>query len=555
MSIKKTLAGLLAGTVVAGAALVAAAAPASANDEGPVIPGDVLWFNTAGPLAGQTPATQIFSGANAATGGPASNGRPWITLTTEGVCPADTANLVTYVRIPQSGEPEINWNQVQLGAVATAKDASNRFYTTTTLQADRLSKPEILAYTAANGGTGVFPFISVCKDAGGASLGNFRSLLTVTGTTSTTMTWAIDSTPITVAKTDTTTTLAVSDADVEAGTSVDLTATVAPSAAGGSVEFFNGATSLGTATIAGSIATLSTTALPVGTNSVTAVYAGDTAHNGSTSAPVSVVVTAVPARATTTVLDVTPDSGNAFQPVTLTATVTAATGTPAGTVTFKDGALVLGSAPVTAAGTASITTNGLGYGLHNLTADFVGTAPYTNSSGSDTATYTSEGAVPDEQTVTVTIPAGAITITTPYTPTAPLSLGTAVLDPADATYSASAAFEDIVITDTRAGNLGWTASVVSGAFTNGASSFPGIHSGLTSLAAQQVTGNALQASNVVVTNHAPFTDGLGTPKVFATYAAGQQIGTAHIEGVFGIDQVPTSVAPGLYTATVTFTAV
>ena len=73
--------------------------------------------------------------------------------------------------------------------------------------------------------------------------------------------------------------------------------------------------------------------------------------------------------------------------------------------------------------------------------------------------------------------------------------------------------------------------------------------------ADQVAGNALQAGNVTLTNHAPSTDGLDVPKVFATYGAGQPLGTAHIEGVFGVDQVPTSVAPGLYTATVTFTAV
>ena len=69
------------------------------------------------------------------------------------------------------------------------------------------------------------------------------------------------------------------------------------------------------------------------------------------------------------------------------------------------------------------------------------------------------------------------------------------------------------------------------------------------------TGDALQAANVVLTNHAPFTDGLATAKVFATYAAGQSIGTAKIAGTFGLDKVPSSVTPGLYTATVTLTAV
>jgi len=352
-----------------------------------------------------------------------------------------------------------------------------------------------------------------------------------------------------------TTTLTASAATVEAGTAVDLTATVAPAGANGDVEFFAGAVSLGTATPAAGVATLSTSALPVGINAVTAVFAGGNGYGASTSAPVSVEVTPVAARTTTTTLVVTPDSGPAYQAVTLTSTVVASSGAANGTVTFKDGTTSLGSVTVTAGVVPTFTTNVLGAGAHSLVAEFVGTAPYGNSaSAAVAATYTLVGAV-DEQTVTVEIPAGTISITTPYTPAAPLALGVATLDPSDSTFSASAPFNDIVITDTRAGNLGFTASVVSGAFVGATGSFPGLHAGLTGLTPVQVVGNALQASNVVVTNHAPFTDGLDVPKVFATYAAGQSVGTAAMYGTFGVDQVPTSVAPGLYTATVTFTAV
>src|SRR5205823_14168296 len=49
------------------------------------------------------------------------------------------------------------------------------------------------------------------------------------------------------------------------GQQVTLTATVTPSDASGTVEFFTGATSLGTATLSGGVASLATTALPVGT--------------------------------------------------------------------------------------------------------------------------------------------------------------------------------------------------------------------------------------------------------------------------------------------------
>ncbi|HQY32730.1 Ig-like domain-containing protein [Actinotalea sp.] len=544
MSLKKTLAGMLAGSVVAGMALIAVAAPASANDESPVVPGAIYFFSTAGALASQTPSTQIFGGSGTA--------RPWVTLTTENACPAGTNNLQSYVRIPQVGVAEDLWDQVPMGAPATAQDADGRFYTTTTLQADRMTKPQVLAYNLANGGSGTFPFISVCKDIAGTTLASFRTTVAVSGTTSTDIAWTFATPAITLAST---TTLTASAATVEAGTAVDLTATVAPAGANGDVEFFAGAVSLGTATPAAGVATLSTSALPVGINAVTAVFAGGNGYGASTSAPVSVEVTPVAARTTTTTLVVTPDSGPAYQAVTLTSTVVASSGAANGTVTFKDGTTSLGSVTVTAGVVPTFTTNVLGAGAHSLVAEFVGTAPYGNSaSAAVAATYTLVGAV-DEQTVTVEIPAGTISITTPYTPAAPLALGVATLDPSDSTFSASAPFNDIVITDTRAGNLGFTASVVSGAFVGATGSFPGLHAGLTGLTPVQVVGNALQASNVVVTNHAPFTDGLDVPKVFATYAAGQSVGTAAMYGTFGVDQVPTSVAPGLYTATVTFTAV
>ncbi|NTW39470.1 MAG: Ig-like domain repeat protein, partial [Cellulomonadaceae bacterium] len=554
MSIKKTLATLMAGSMMAGLALVATAGSAAAVDEGPVLPGGIYWFSTVGSLASQTPATQVFGGTSATTGGPTGNGRPWVSLTTENACPAGTATMVQYVRIPQAGVPENDWVQVQMGAVATLKDADGRFYTTTTGQADRLSKSEVITYLNANSGTGTFPFLSTCHDAAGNPLGVFRTTLAMTGLTAATLSWTLDTPLFEGIKADSTTTLAVSASTVELGTSVDLTATVAPAAGTGSVEFFNGATSLGTAPVTAGVAVLSTTALPVGAASITAVYSGDAAYKTSTSAPAAVTVTAVAARTTTTTLAVSPVSGDAYAPVTFTTTVVASAGAANGTVTFKDGAVSLGSVPVVGGVVADFTTNVLGAGAHSLVAEFVGTAPYSSSTSAPVAAdYVLAGAV-DEQTVTVSIPAGTISITTPYTPAAPLALGTAVLDPSDSTFSASAPFENIVITDTRAGNLGFNASVVSGSFVNAAGeSFGGGYAGLTDLSATQVVGNALLASDVIVTNHVPATDGLDVPKVFASYPANRATGTAHLQGTFGIDQVPTSVKPGLYTATVTFT--
>jgi hypothetical protein len=66
------------------------------------------------------------------------------------------------------------------------------------------------------------------------------------------------------------------------------------------------------------------------------------------------------------------------QPVTLTATVAAAAGTPAGTVTFQDGGRTLGSSPVNATGQATLSV-ALGAGSHSLTASFVGTSAFAAS--------------------------------------------------------------------------------------------------------------------------------------------------------------------------------
>jgi hypothetical protein len=57
--------------------------------------------------------------------------------------------------------------------------------------------------------------------------------------------------------------------------------------------------------------------------------------------------------------------------VTFTATITSGAGTPTGTVTFKDGATILGTATLSA-GVAAFTTSSLTTGNHNITASYGG---------------------------------------------------------------------------------------------------------------------------------------------------------------------------------------
>jgi hypothetical protein len=87
----------------------------------------------------------------------------------------------------------------------------------------------------------------------------------------------------TVNKANTTTTLTSSPNPSNKGQNVTFTATVSPSAATGTVQFFDGATSLGTATLTGGKVTLSTSSLSPGSHSITATYSGDANDNGSTS--------------------------------------------------------------------------------------------------------------------------------------------------------------------------------------------------------------------------------------------------------------------------------
>src|SRR5262249_31312196 len=66
--------------------------------------------------------------------------------------------------------------------------------------------------------------------------------------------------------------------------SVTFTATVSPSTANGTMQFFDGASLLGTVTLSGGSASFSTSQLAIGAHSITAQYGGSSNYKGSTSA-------------------------------------------------------------------------------------------------------------------------------------------------------------------------------------------------------------------------------------------------------------------------------
>ena len=173
----------------------------------------------------------------------------------------------------------------------------------------------------------------------------------------------------------------------QAGQSVTLTATVTASATGaatptGTVTIRDGTAVLGTAGLdASGRAVLTTSGLAAGTHSITAEYGGDARSSASTSAALSQTVNPAPtAAATSTSLASSLNPAAAGQSVTFTARVTpsGASGTPTGSITFKDGSTVLGVVALDAAGTARVTKT-LTAGSHAITASYGGDASYQPS--------------------------------------------------------------------------------------------------------------------------------------------------------------------------------
>ena len=160
------------------------------------------------------------------------------------------------------------------------------------------------------------------------------------------------------------------------GLAVIFTATVTSTAGtpDGTVTFKNGSQSLGTVTLVGGQAHSSVTTIDAGARTIKAIYNGSSTFTTSQNSLQQVVVAAP----TTVVLTASPNPASSGQTVTLTATANCATAVPTGTVTFKDGKTVLGTANVVN-GQAQFTTSSLSTGTHSLTATFSGSQDFAKS--------------------------------------------------------------------------------------------------------------------------------------------------------------------------------
>jgi hypothetical protein len=206
------------------------------------------------------------------------------------------------------------------------------------------------------------------------------------GTASQTWNWTVN-------KANTTTALTSSVNPSVFGQSVTFNATVSVVSPGagtpaGTVEFFNGSTSLGTGSLSGNNASISNSSLGVGSNSITAVYSGDGSFKTNTSSPITQTVN----KANTTTALISAVNPSVFgQVVNFTATVTAnapGSGIPGGSVQFKIDGSDFGSL-VTLSGSGTATSgdiSSLSVTDHTVTAEYSGNSSYNASTGSLTQT-------------------------------------------------------------------------------------------------------------------------------------------------------------------------
>src|SRR5277367_3381726 len=181
-----------------------------------------------------------------------------------------------------------------------------------------------------------------------------------------------------------TTALAASTLQATTGQSVTFTATVAPQSGSGTptgtVTFKDGANSLGTANLASGIATLMTAALASGSHSIIASYGGDTNFAASVSSAVTVTVSAPAKTATTTTVMPSATQLTTGQTLTLNTTValSSGSGTPTGTLSFRDAGSQIGTATLVA-GAGSFSTTALAVGTHTITVSYSGDANFASS--------------------------------------------------------------------------------------------------------------------------------------------------------------------------------
>jgi hypothetical protein len=321
----------------------------------------------------------------------------------------------------------------------------------------------------------------------------------------------------TVSKLPTSTALSASSGSITSGQSVQLTATVAPASATGTVQFLDGATVLATVTLTGGSASVTATNLTAGTHSITALYSGDTNNAGSSSAATTVSVAKA---ASSAVIATSLNPSVAGQSVTFTATIAPASAT--GSVQFLDGATVIGTATLSG-GLAALSTAALAAGSHSITAVYSGDGKYAGAtSGAISQTVKATTTTVLSASTTTAVAGQTVTFTATVSPSAATGsvqfldgatvIGTATLSGGSATLSTSTlTVGSHSVTASYGGAAGYTTSASSAVNVTVAAAPPSAPSNLAATAASSsqinLTWTASASSGVTYNVYASTTSG------------------------------------------------
>jgi len=264
--------------------------------------------------------------------------------------------LASTVTVTSSENPTVLQRTLTIAAAVTS---SGSFNTPATGTVQLIDGTTTIASATLQNGSAQFS-VSFSSPGAHALTVSYAGDTNYLGSTSAVFTETVNTIP-------TTTTMGTSVNPSNAGQALTLTATVAPAAATGSVQFMDGSAYLATATLTGGSASWTTSALPAGNHSLTAVYSGDANYAGGTSAVFAQLVKA----ASTVTVQSSGSPSTYGQNVQFTAAVSPSSAT--GTMQFFDGSTALGTATVSA-GTASVSVSTLAAGVHNITATYSGDA-------------------------------------------------------------------------------------------------------------------------------------------------------------------------------------
>ncbi|WP_158602819.1 choice-of-anchor M domain-containing protein [Jiangella rhizosphaerae] len=119
-------------------------------------------------------------------------------------------------------------------------------------------------------------------------------------------------------------------------------------------------------------------------------------------------------------------------------------------------------------------------------------------------------------------------------------------------WTSTGELRPVTVTDTRATAPGWVVSGQVGDFTAGDQTLPGRHLGWTPLVTAQPDGGVTPGDAVAPGLHSG--DGLSVSSPLASAPAGNGTGTSRL-GAGLLIEAPTTLVPGTYEATITFTAI